>query len=551
MRTRWFHVFSRWRLALLAALLLAAGGQADAATPRRDPAKEQSEAYVALIQAEQALKEESYARAILLFRDALDRYNRLAAQFPDWESDIVQYRLASCANQIGVIVQKTGRTEVDWLTAETRQDASLDDKLRARHGALLEENRYLRQRLRDLEENSPQEEDEAEDFRAENERLKAELEQLTGWVGSNTTARTDKMEQERTACLQKVELLEKSLAEASKKEGELAGQVRQAEAELDAVRTQAEKSSREILKKSKAQQKEHQAALQKLEESLQAQTALATELEKERQELAAEGERLKEANREAAQSAIQQALLAEERRSLLEKQAAELEPVQRENAELKKALALALQAEPKMAAPKPDRVPESLGRPLSAEEVEAMIKRGIALEQQGDFSGAQALYDQVLAERPNYVEGLKGRGRCLLQAGHSTEALGTLRESVRLAPSDVQAQWLLGMAYCRLQQFQPALEILRPLVAQDPAHWMARNTLGAALLGAGLFPEARQELERVVKESPRLSDAHYNLAQVYVFSRPPDMEKARQHYRKALELGALPDRDLEQLLRMP
>ena len=173
----------------------------------------------------------------------------------------------------------------------------------------------------------------------------------------------------------------------------------------------------------------------------------------------------------------------------------------------------------------------------------------MSLERNSRFADALRLYDSLLEERPLFGPALKARGRCLLQTGDGAGALAALSACARQDASDLQTQLLLGMAYCRVQQFAAAVSVLRPLVLRDPQSVSARNVLGAALLGQGNMNEARLELEKVLRMNAQLSDTHYNLAQVYIFSRPPDYDQARRHYRKALELGASPDRDIEQMLK--
>jgi Flp pilus assembly protein TadD len=57
------------------------------------------------------------------------------------------------------------------------------------------------------------------------------------------------------------------------------------------------------------------------------------------------------------------------------------------------------------------------------------------------------------------------------------------------------------------------------------------------------------EIRRAIEIDPQYADAHFNLAVVYSKERNPKVELARYHYKKALDLGAKPDPDLEALLK--
>ena len=52
-----------------------------------------------------------------------------------------------------------------------------------------------------------------------------------------------------------------------------------------------------------------------------------------------------------------------------------------------------------------------------------------------------------------------------------------------------------------------------------------------------------------IANDPGYADAHFNLAVIYATAQPPAKQQAKQHYEKALSLGASPDPTLEKLLR--
>lgn len=70
----------------------------------RDPA----EAYLALVRGDEARDAEDLHAAIAAYEDARVRYARIAKAHPDWESDIVQYRLLYCETQIKAAREKMG-----------------------------------------------------------------------------------------------------------------------------------------------------------------------------------------------------------------------------------------------------------------------------------------------------------------------------------------------------------------------------------------------------------------------------------------------------------
>ncbi|MFU8779974.1 MAG: tetratricopeptide repeat protein [Kiritimatiellia bacterium] len=78
--------------------------------------------------------------------------------------------------------------------------------------------------------------------------------------------------------------------------------------------------------------------------------------------------------------------------------------------------------------------------------------------------------------------------------------------------------------------------------AREPAAPLLRATM---LVREGNLLAARNLLEQFIIDHPANPAAHYNLAQVILRDTQPDMEKAREHYRRAIENGAPRDQDLE------
>ena len=65
----------------------------------------------------------------------------------------------------------------------------------------------------------------------------------------------------------------------------------------------------------------------------------------------------------------------------------------------------------------------------------------------------------------------------------------------------------------------------------------------------GWSAAGEQEIRRSIELNPQYADAHFNLAVIYAKQRTPKVEMARYHYKKALDLGAPPDPELEALLK--
>ena len=61
------------------------------------------QAYLAVVDAEVAVSANRSADAIRDYRQALELYGRLQAEYPGWQAQVVDYRIADCRNQITVL----------------------------------------------------------------------------------------------------------------------------------------------------------------------------------------------------------------------------------------------------------------------------------------------------------------------------------------------------------------------------------------------------------------------------------------------------------------
>ena len=139
--------------------------------------------------------------------------------------------------------------------------------------------------------------------------------------------------------------------------------------------------------------------------------------------------------------------------------------------------------------------------------------------------------------------------RELLQAGENEAALATVQNARRAARDDMTLALIEGIALIRLQRYNESAALLIEIAKRNPRNAEVHATLGAAMMGAGFYDEARDMLEKAVRLDKNLPECHYNLAQLYAFIEPVSLRKARRHYRNALDLGVAPDPQLDAVLK--
>lgn len=158
-------------------------------------------------------------------------------------------------------------------------------------------------------------------------------------------------------------------------------------------------------------------------------------------------------------------------------------------------------------------------------------------------------YTGVLDVDPTNIVALSSLGAIRYQQNRFDEAEDYLRKAVAEAPNDAETRSLLGIVFYRKGLVEDSFNELTRAVALDPQNAEAHNYLGIVLSQKGWGAAGEEEIRRAIEINPQYADAHFNLAIIYAKQRTPDVELAKYHYRKALDLGAPADPQLEALLK--
>ena len=101
----------------------------------------------------------------------------------------------------------------------------------------------------------------------------------------------------------------------------------------------------------------------------------------------------------------------------------------------------------------------------------------------GRFDAAAAIYDELVAARPNNAGLLMNLGMARYMAGHPDQALPVLRKAVRLNASLAPASLFLGASLLDLGQFAEATAPLQRAVTLMPKNPDARGDAGPRFSG--------------------------------------------------------------------
>ena len=179
----------------------------------------------------------------------------------------------------------------------------------------------------------------------------------------------------------------------------------------------------------------------------------------------------------------------------------------------------------------------------------SLVSRAKTLFEQGKLPQAELAYNEILSDDPNNLYALSNLGVVHYKAGKLPQSEKALTKAAALAPKDFFVNCTLGIVYYRQGKFEKAIESLTQAVAIDPSSATAHNYLGIAASQKGWYEAAVKELEKATTLNPKYPDAWFNLAVIYATSEPPSLDKGRDCYHKAIELGADADPSLEKIFK--
>lgn len=193
--------------------------------------------------------------------------------------------------------------------------------------------------------------------------------------------------------------------------------------------------------------------------------------------------------------------------------------------------------------------------PAPASEVPAearlLLQEAEQLRQAHRFAEAERKYRAFLGQSPDQVGVLLRLGVCQLELDQTAAARASLQQLLQVDANVSTAYLLLGMIHQREGDSAGALPNLQRAFILDPQNAEILNWLGIVLSQTGKPGASEAALRHAVSLAPQFAAAHHNLAAAYCMGRPQQLEPARQHYRRARELGHPRNPQVEECLGGP
>ncbi|WP_242340879.1 MULTISPECIES: adventurous gliding motility TPR repeat lipoprotein GltE [Anaeromyxobacter] len=174
---------------------------------------------------------------------------------------------------------------------------------------------------------------------------------------------------------------------------------------------------------------------------------------------------------------------------------------------------------------------------LDEQEIpEARYNLGVALEGQGDASGARAAYERALAAKPSLRQAAVNLGVLLEKQGDAPGALAVYARVVHDFPEDAIARARLAALYRASGQLDEAWRLAREALLRDSSSVGANKVLARVALQRNELELANLISLRAQKLDPKDPELPWVSGQV--LARQGDDAGAAAQYRKALTLSA-------------
>jgi tetratricopeptide (TPR) repeat protein len=132
----------------------------------------------------------------------------------------------------------------------------------------------------------------------------------------------------------------------------------------------------------------------------------------------------------------------------------------------------------------------------------AKYNLGNMLMEDGDFAGAESIYQQVLATEPPFIEARYNLALCLVKLGQTDNAISELSAVIAAQPTNSGARLNLGSALAAQNRMEEAAAVFQQQVALTPDNTDARFNLANVLQQLERLPEAQEQFEAVLRSNP-------------------------------------------------
>ena len=143
-------------------------------------------------------------------------------------------------------------------------------------------------------------------------------------------------------------------------------------------------------------------------------------------------------------------------------------------------------------------------------QIANLLQKGSRHHQQGNFSDAQALYEQILAIYPDHFDALQLLGVLFAQIKKYSQAVEFLSKALKIKPNHVRSHSNLGIVLKELKRFDEALASYNQAIKIEPDYVDAHCNLGNILQELKRYDEALASFNQAIAINADYPEIHFN-----------------------------------------
>ena len=178
----------------------------------------------------------------------------------------------------------------------------------------------------------------------------------------------------------------------------------------------------------------------------------------------------------------------------------------------------------------------------------ADFRNVIRLCEQGRYSQAKPILNRLIQQNPTDSEYHRILGQILSDEGDQDEAINSLIEALRWAPSNGWALLMMGNIFSKFKNDIPtALVYYNQALIDNPEDYITMNNIGASLMQKGETEAARMYLNKALEINDQYPNTHFALGTL--LEKSGNLREAFEHYIKAIKVNPRKDVLLEESVK--
>jgi tetratricopeptide (TPR) repeat protein len=151
----------------------------------------------------------------------------------------------------------------------------------------------------------------------------------------------------------------------------------------------------------------------------------------------------------------------------------------------------------------------------NGDSAQARLLMGTTKLMVNDFSGALQEFTKAVELDPNLPDVYSYYGLALMATGDQPGAKKAFQQELKTNPNNFDANLQLGVLLRQDEENEEALKFFQHALEIRPGDFGVRYQIATVELAKGQLEPAQRDLEGLVKEAPRFTEAHVSLATIY------------------------------------